>query len=215
MIIGSITARVLAFCTTDFAFCVYQQDSEKAKYSQYPTESQQPGFPDIGGRNENSKTKLSGSTSTAFFPSFHVDIHPCIPQSAHRTSPSLLNWSTAILIEALGSPNSHTRSTQLDLDHTVKPYQLALPRSHTPQRSLLSPAKTSCRRLPAMCHIENIHFSCGHLEDTKYTMCDQAMTEMNHVTNTTQTMKNYPCADCFGRGVEAKAKQVRDAKGRK
>ena len=66
-----------------------------------------------------------------------------------------------------------------------------------------------------MCHIENIHFSCGHLEDTKYTMCDRAMMEMNHATSTTQTMKNYPCAECFGRGVAEKAKAVRDAKGKK
>lgn len=64
-------------------------------------------------------------------------------------------------------------------------------------------------------HIENIHFSCGHLEDTDYQMCPQAMTEMNHVTTTTASTKNYPCAACFGRGVEEKAKAAREAQGKK
>ena len=65
-----------------------------------------------------------------------------------------------------------------------------------------------------MCHIENVHFSCGHPEDTKYTMCELAMSEMNHVTSTTQTSKTYPCAACFARGVEEKAKQTREQKGK-
>ena len=69
--------------------------------------------------------------------------------------------------------------------------------------------------LVKMCHIENVHFSCGHPEDTKYTMCELAMSEMNHVTTTTETTKTYPCAACFARGVEEKAKQTREQQGRR
>lgn len=69
-------------------------------------------------------------------------------------------------------------------------------------------------RLFNMCHIENVHFCCGHPEDTKYTMCELAMSEMNHVTTTTETTKTYPCAACFARGVEEKAKQTREQQGK-
>lgn len=84
-----------------------------------------------------------------------------------------------------------------------------------------NPASTVPNRPPrlpilpsTMCHIEHIHFSCGHPEDTKYTMCELAMSEMNHVTTTTDTAKNYPCAACFARGVEEKAKQTREQQGK-
>jgi len=64
-----------------------------------------------------------------------------------------------------------------------------------------------------MCITQNIFFECGCLEDTKYTMCDKAMTELGHITQiATPIFKTHPCAPCFTKGLEEKAKQTREQK---
>ena len=66
-----------------------------------------------------------------------------------------------------------------------------------------------------MCVTQNIFFDCGCLEDTKYTMCDRAMTEMGHVTQiASPIVKRHPCANCFARGLEEKARKTREQKGK-
>ena len=47
-------------------------------------------------------------------------------------------------------------------------------------------------------------------------MCDKAMTEMGHMTQTIPPIvKTHPCAEHFARGLEEKAKKTRDEKEKK
>ncbi len=67
-----------------------------------------------------------------------------------------------------------------------------------------------------MCVTQNVFFECGCLEDTKYDMCDKAMIEMGHMTQTAPPIfKTHPCANCFARGLEEKARRTREEKGKK
>lgn len=124
-----------------------------------------------------------------------------------RAPPIRLNWlqlsvtPQASSNEPLTSRISNFRRLTVLARETPKAY------SQTPPPSYVFFFK--------MCHIENIHFSCGHPEDTKYTMCELAMSEMNHVTTSTDTTRPYPCAPCFARGVEEKAKQTREQQGKR
>lgn len=46
-------------------------------------------------------------------------------------------------------------------------------------------------------------------------MCDRAMTELNHIAQTAPPIvKTHPCATCFVRGLEEKAKKTKEAKER-
>ena len=67
-----------------------------------------------------------------------------------------------------------------------------------------------------MCVTQNVFYECGCLEDTKYNMCDRAMTEMNHITQTAPPIyRAHPCATCFAKGLAEKAKKTRDEKEKK
>lgn len=67
-----------------------------------------------------------------------------------------------------------------------------------------------------MCVTQNIFYECGCLEDTKYTMCDRAVTETCHSTQMAPpVVKSHPCAACFARGLADKARKTREAKDKK
>ena len=66
-----------------------------------------------------------------------------------------------------------------------------------------------------MCFTQNIFFECSCLEETKYTMCDKAMTEPGHMTRMAPPIfKNHPCARCFAQGVAEKAQKTKEQKGK-
>ena len=101
LIIASLKARTLASCTANTASRVYQHTSEKAKSSQYPIESQQPDFPDIGERN---------GTQTQTFPDLPPQPFLLVSTWTHTLGSSIDPRNDAKPAQLVNShPNSDSR----------------------------------------------------------------------------------------------------------